>query len=113
MYLKILKEVEEAEVGVDYKYLGGVLRRRLTRTLDRVEELKCPKNIHNEISLKSNNNVNTTIIYLLSGLFMPWSDEDVVKTVFMTKKLWKDKDGMLKLSEAQKKRFYKWARPLD
>ncbi|KAG7346312.1 calpain family cysteine protease [Nitzschia inconspicua] len=61
-----------------------------------------------------------------SGVFLPWSEDEAQalsqevlaksstckgKLLQAVKSAWKDPDGDLKLSDKQKKRFYKWMRP--
>lgn len=75
---------------------------------------------------------------IASGLFLPWDDEEArnydyfdtlshhqrstsapplatstcrINPAPQSAKIWEDPDGLLKLSEKQKKRFFKWARP--
>ncbi|KAL7474842.1 hypothetical protein ACHAW6_000794, partial [Cyclotella cf. meneghiniana] len=51
--------------------------------------------------------------YMPSGLFLPWSDEEAQSYNYFssTPSPWVDPDGRLILSDRQKERFYKWARP--
>lgn len=48
-----------------------------------------------------------------SGLFLPWCDEEVKIYDFSPSSPWVDPDGMLTLSEKQKQKFRKWARPSE
>jgi calpain-7 len=49
---------------------------------------------------------------LTSGLFLPWCDEEArTYNYFSHISPWTDPDGLLTLSDKQKERFYKWARP--
>jgi len=48
---------------------------------------------------------------IVSGLFMPWSHEELKRFPFNQQMPWRDPKGVLRLSSSQKKRFHKWARP--
>ena len=49
-----------------------------------------------------------------SGLFLPWCDEEAKTYNFSpSSSPWVDPDGTLALSDKQKQRFYKWARPSE
>ena len=57
---------------------------------------------------------------IVSGLFLPWSDADAQRIsdeaqrpTIATASLWTDPDGYLKLSDKQRARFHKWARPSE
>mmetsp|Transcript_14946 Transcript_14946/g.21324 ORF Transcript_14946/g.21324 Transcript_14946/m.21324 type:complete len:675 (-) Transcript_14946:2755-4779(-) len=50
---------------------------------------------------------------IASGLFMPWSDEETQSLNFDSVSPWTDPDGLLKLSDKQKERFHRWARPSE
>ena len=48
-----------------------------------------------------------------SCLFLPWCDEEPMTYNFSPPSPWIDPDGILTLSEKQKQKFYKWARPSE
>ena len=57
---------------------------------------------------------------IASGLFMPWSDDEISTFPFFRDEInkqpssslsWTDPDGRLKLSPLQQTNFFKWARP--
>jgi calpain-7 len=51
---------------------------------------------------------------LASGLFLPWCDEEAKTYNYFTHSSpWIDPDGLLVLSEKQRERFCKWARPSE
>jgi len=111
-----------------------MLKRRLTQTLDRVEELKHPekkKQTERKVQQKAAKqekyrpkhdaltaeeiDVLKQSSLIASGLFLPWSDEDAAKLAVEAARtqatLFTDPDGFLPLSEKQKDRFHRWARP--
>lgn len=112
--------------------IQDVLKRRLEGTLDRIERLKkgtVTKNTKSQASsknlhLRSKSTLSTEEVDVLkrssliaSGLFLPWSEKDAtalssnVQKVTKPRSLFVDKDGDLQLSQKQRARFYKWARP--
>lgn len=48
-----------------------------------------------------------------SGLFLPWSDEEARTYDYFPSKPYVDPDGPLKLSDKQRARFNRWARPSE
>eukprot|EP00804_Cyclotella_cryptica_P011617 CCRYP_017509-RA/>CCRYP_017509-RA protein AED:0.04 eAED:0.04 QI:113/0.83/0.71/1/0.66/0.57/7/1872/973 len=50
---------------------------------------------------------------IASGVFLPWKDEEAQSYNYFSSapSSWVDPDGLLILSDRQKERFYKWARP--
>jgi calpain-7 len=122
---------------------SDVLKRRLEQTLDRVETLKAiiqnktvvpqhrvreNKQIKDVDSIGADPSLTAASLtkdeiailkqssLIASGLFLPWSDQDaadVSKSALQPKSLYTDPDGLLKLSDQQKKRFHQWARPSE
>lgn len=110
--------------------LAANLERCLRQTIDRIEEIKHPKQDHNDRKLEkmqqipSHHSLTSEEIAVLkqssliaSGLFLPWSDQDAQKLAADCARsqstLFTDPDGFLPLSSKQKKRFHRWARPSE
>lgn len=127
-YLEAIKLAETAGPGV--ASVSSTLKRRLKGALDRVEKIKVPKDkvIATEGSLKGNHegteHLSAEEIALLkrsslisSGLFLPWSEDDANKLSLDAQRshqtLYEDKDGLLQLSNSQKAKFHRWARPSE
>lgn len=119
------------------------LKRKIKQCLDRIEELKKQSESTNASSEIDIIDMQPTVISLsdtrpvndentqqsltpyeiavlrrssliASGLFLPWSDEEAqTYKYFSYPKPWVDPDGLLPLSEMQKERFHKWARPSE
>jgi calpain-7 len=134
LYLAAIKLAEDGKVTD----IQPLLKRRLEGALDRLEELKNPnqKTVISASRLKEQQRTPTSskqpagvpltdeeILVLkrssliASGLFLPWSDQDVFQLSVDSKKvstpLYTDPDFPRKLSEKQTKHFFKWARPAE
>jgi len=125
-YLEAIKLAETAGPGV--ASVSSTLKRRLKGALDRIEKIKVPKDkaIATEGSLEGNHegtkHLSEEEIALLkrssliaSGLFLPWSEDDANKLSSNAQRsrqpLYEDTDGLLQLSNSQKAKFHRWARP--
>ena len=51
--------------------------------------------------------------HIASGVFLPWSDEEARTYNYSPDQPWKDPAGPLPLSDKQKAKFHKWARPSE
>ena len=51
--------------------------------------------------------------HIASGVFLPWSDEEARTYNYSPDQPWKDPAGLLPLSDKQKAKFHKWARPSE
>jgi calpain-7 len=132
LYLEAIKMADNEGSGL--QSVASLLKRRLTGALDRAEQLKHPqsiqKSILHESKLKDQRRkeacsalteaeiaVLKRSSLIASGLFLPWSDADAQKLSEEAQKpsisLWTDPDGYLKLSDKQRARFHKWARPSE
>lgn len=133
LFLEAIKMAEGAGGGTES--VTSLLKRRLAGALDRVEQLKHPNQraILHEQKVKEpkqrhqGSRLSETEIAVLkrssliaSGLFLPWSDDEALKLsqqaqrpTLTSASPWTDPDGYLKLSDKQRARFYKWARPSD
>lgn len=132
LYLEAIKMADSAGDGA--QSVVSLLKRRLAGALDRVDELKHPNQrtvvrehkVRDQSKQKGSPLSDTEISVLkrssliASGLFLPWSDDDAQKLseeaqrpTIATASLWTDPDGFLKLSDKQRARFHKWARPPD
>lgn len=137
LYLKAIRMCEEQSGSSS---IVPVLKRRLGGALDRVEQLKLPKD-HKRLkrvpshsqgpstdSIKTSSSYSKSEIEVLkrssliaSGVFLPWSAEEAEslsrKAREMTSwrkrppSLFLDKDGDLALSSKQERHFHRWARP--
>lgn len=130
LYLESIREADQG--GPALESLAAFLKRRLEGALDRVERLKNPKPksglkerklprkrveprqtlSEEEVAILKRSSL------IASGLFLPWSEQDAVDLCAQAAKpavvLFTDtKGGPLKLSDQQKKLFYKWARPAE
>ena len=134
IYLEAIKISEEQP---NISSIKQVLVRRLEGALDRVEQLKKPasngkhvleqqrdRENHHKQQQDSSASLSQEEISVLkrssliaSGLFLPWAEGDAhelslrAQHVRTTLTPWKDPEGDLELSDKQRKRFYKWARP--
>jgi calpain-7 len=125
LYLECIKAAEEAGPSAESVVL--FLKRRLSGALDRVEQLKNPskgKTVvrENRLSQKATGSslsedeiaVLKRSSLIASGLFLPWCDKDALQLSLEALKsqlpLFTD-NAQLKLSESQRKSFYKYARP--
>jgi calpain-7 len=112
--------------------VGDALKRRLQQTLDRVEELKHPKQQQHTVresdksqQTQDHQSLTSEEIKILkrssliaSGLFLPWCDRDAQMLAAECARsssfaLFTDPDGYLPLSSKQKQRFHRWARPSE
>lgn len=94
-------------------------KNRIKEILNRVEELE---KIKREGQKSSNQNLGSSLTayeldvlvrssLLTSGVFLPWSDEKAKMYDFSPPQKFVDPDGPLELSEIQKAKFSRWARP--
>lgn len=114
-----------------------VMKRRLEGALDRIEQLKDPNNdttkqpkdrrsrgqqaLHDSSSYtKDEIAVLKRSSLIASGLFLPWSTEEadalsrhVQSLQTVPQSMFTDKDGDLVLSDKQKMKFHRWARPSE
>jgi len=129
LYLEAIKVADKAGPGMLSTLF--VLKNRLEGALDRIEQIKDPhktklpniQKIEREKekeSLKLSKEEITILqrsSLISSGLFLPWSEQEAKElsrnALRPSKSLFIDLDGPLKLSESQKKQFYKWARPAE
>lgn len=104
-------------------------KKRIKDTLDRVEKLKLKEegstsNTAKDVEKSKSNQQKSKLTnyeldvlvrssLLTSGIFLPWSDEKVKKYNFSPTQKFVDPEGALKLSQKQKLKFHKWARPSE
>jgi calpain-7 len=138
-YLEAIRIGEKNPRWASTSSLGTVLKRRLEGALDRVEVLKHPDRpatLKQQPKTRDTDTVSTQEATLskeeiavlkrssliASGLFLPWSQDEAEElsrqvhvgkkhSLWRTNKIWIDPDGDLTLSEKQKQKFSKWARP--
>jgi hypothetical protein len=141
MYLYAIRLAEESSSSSSSSILP-VLKRRVGASLDRIEALKTPSKTggdthNNYVSAKKDSSScsssplskeeisvlkNSSLI--AAGLFLPFSDDEArllsqqvtaqKQNLRMKSTMpWKDPDGDLPLSDKQKKRFVKFARPSE
>ena len=121
---------ESPTISKESHKLIAALKKRIKVTLDRVEKLKligqeCTTRDQTE-GQKSNTNqqqksnltsneldVLVRSSFLTSGIFLPWSDVKARMYNFSPPQHFVDPDGLLELSEKQKGKFHKWARPAE
>jgi calpain-7 len=132
LYLEAIKMAENAGSGA--QSVASLLKRRLTGALDRAEQLKHPQpsqrailhesKVKDQKRQEASSSLTEAEIAVLkrsslmaSGVFLPWSDADAQKLSEEAQRtsisLWTDPDGYLKLSDKQRARFHKWARPSE
>lgn len=132
IFLEAIKMVDNAGDGA--QSVASLLKRRLAGALDRVEDLKHPtqKTVVREQKVKDQTRQEGSPLsdeevavlkhssLIASGLFLPWSDasaqrisEEAQRPTIATASLWTDPNGYLKLSDKQRARFHKWARPSE
>ena len=128
LYLESIKAAEN--VGPDVESVVTFLKRRLESALERVERLKNPQRktviIERRVQQKRPEAPSLTeeeiailkrSSLIASGVFLPWSEKDAADLSTQlrnpTVSLFTDSDGLLNLSDLQKKRFHRWARPSE
>eukprot|EP00567_Pseudictyota_dubia_P006409 CAMPEP_0197438408 /NCGR_PEP_ID=MMETSP1175-20131217/5418_1 /TAXON_ID=1003142 /ORGANISM="Triceratium dubium, Strain CCMP147" /LENGTH=899 /DNA_ID=CAMNT_0042968133 /DNA_START=47 /DNA_END=2743 /DNA_ORIENTATION=- len=134
IYLEDIKMAEDLErKGMVEQTMLDMLKRRLEGALGRIEKLKSgeggitpqgaqhlaqtriePRSSESPGSLSAAEiSVLKRSSLIASGLFLPWSDEEARTFNYKTPdgKPWKDPDGLLMLSDKQRARIHKWARP--
>lgn len=112
----------------DPQQLVASLKKRIKVTLDRVEKLKLRGKESKNNSDQTESQMNETnhqqsgftsdeldvlvrSSLLTSGVFLPWSDAKARIFNFSPSQKFVDPDGALELSEKQKAKFHRWARP--
>jgi len=119
---------ESPSISKESHILVASLKKRIKVTLDRVEKLKLrgKESTSSDQTESQNNNTNqqqesgltsyeldvlVRSSLLTSGVFLPWSDEKAKTYNFSPPQKFVDPDGALELSEKQKAKFHRWARP--
>jgi len=123
LYLEAIK-TSEGNNDTSAEYVGiKATKRKLEGIMDRVEQLKKhPGQKKKEVPQTSAPTQSLTAeeisvlkrsSMIASGLFMPWSDDEAQTFEYSTPngRPWRDPDGVPNLSDKQKLRLYKWARP--
>mmetsp|Transcript_3130 Transcript_3130/g.8823 ORF Transcript_3130/g.8823 Transcript_3130/m.8823 type:complete len:612 (-) Transcript_3130:1098-2933(-) len=139
-YLGALQMAEKhSGASHELHQIASAIKKRLNGALNRIEEIKHGKNGKSQTQQHSNQQQNTKIpdpsksltkeevsvlkesSTTVSGLFLPWQDEDALElynqTVHAVKhpqsisSRFKDPAGFLKLSDKQIPHFHIWARP--
>jgi calpain-7 len=133
-----LEAIKIAENQLGESSIKPVLVRRLEGALDRVEDLKHPNPQHRHVvsepkAKEQNENGGSSLTQeeiavlkrsslIASGLFLPWSESEAqaLSTRFQQNEissrptsLFSDPEGDLPLSEKQRNRFSRWARPSE
>ncbi|GMH86802.1 hypothetical protein TL16_g10658 [Triparma laevis f. inornata] len=124
LYLESLKVMESS--AKDNNLAAGrsnnlvAVKNRVEEVLDRVEQLKAGKLVSsNNNDKKSLTKEEIEVLKISSRIgtktFMPFVDSDVNARAFTTlgEQEYEDPDGLLKLSDSQKRHFHKWARPSE
>jgi len=132
IYLHVIRLAEKSSSSS----IVPVLKRRIGAALDRVEALKNPQKTRNPHTNVSNNSQELTCSsplskeevsvlknssLIASGLFLPFLEEEAqllsrnvaAQNPKMKLTPWKDPDGDLPLSDKQKKKFARFARPSE
>ena len=124
LYLEAIRKSEGVAPLVPADSVGiKAIKRKLEGIMDRVEQLKKhPGKKEREVSQRASLSGSLTAeeisvlkrsSMIASGLFMPWSDDEARTFDYDTPSgmPWSDPDGLLALSDKQKLRLHKWARP--